>query len=104
MMNADEMYPNGFHPQKQDMSPDWRGHAKHLSRTERPPKYYLIDFGISVRFQLDDPSPRTQVTWGGDYDRPSEILDHGARYDPFPVDVFYMGNLIKHNFTEVRII
>ena len=62
MMNADAKHPNGFHPHKQDVSPDWRGHAMHLSRTEQPPRYYLIDFGISVRFQLHDPSPRTQVT------------------------------------------
>jgi serine/threonine protein kinase len=103
LMNADDMYPGGFHAADPSMTPDWSGKAKHFSRTERPPKYYLIDFGISVRFSPDDSTPRTRVdAWGGDFDRPPEIEQVNAEYDPFPTDVYYMGNIIKHNFTEVR--
>lgn len=102
-MNADDMYPGGFHAADPSMTPDWSGKAKHFSRTERPPRYYLIDFGISVRFSPDDSAPRTRVdAWGGDFDRPPEIEQVNAEYDPFPTDVYYMGNIIKHNFTEVR--
>lgn len=101
-MNADAMYPAGFHPLEQDRASDWKGKAKHFSRTERPPKYYLIDFGLSIRFPLDDTTPpRAQVAWGGDRAYPPELLDGSAECDPFPVDVYYMGNLIKHHFTEV---
>jgi len=101
-MNADTMYPSGFHAVKQDMLPDWKGKAKHFSRTERPPKYYLIDFGLSIRFHPDEPTPRARVIRGGDRDYPPELLDQSVKYDPFPTDVFYLGNVIKHEFTEVR--
>lgn len=102
MMNADAMYPGGFHPVAQDKSPNWKGRAKHFSRTKRPPRYYIIDFGISIRFPLSDASPRARAVWGGDGDRPPEIQQQGAEYDPFPADVFYLGNIIKHHFTEGR--
>ena len=103
-MNADAMYPGGFHPVAQNKAPNWKGRAKHFSRTERPPRYYIIDFGISIRFPLDDSSPRARAVWGGDGDRPPEIQRQGAEYDPFPADVFYLGNIIKHHFTEVQLL
>ncbi|EDR04970.1 uncharacterized protein LACBIDRAFT_330201 [Laccaria bicolor S238N-H82] len=43
-----------------------------------------------------------RAIWGGDGDRPPEIQQQGADYDPFPADVFYSGNIIKHHFTEGR--
>jgi len=96
------MYPGGFHPAKQDMAPDWKGKAKHFTRTERLPKYYFIDFGLSVRFRPEDPTPRAQVVRGGDRDYPPELEDMNVEYDPFPTDVFHLGHLIIHEFTEVR--
>jgi len=102
LMNADAMYPGGFHPAKQSMAPDWKGKAKHFSRTERLPKYYLIDFGLSVRFRPNDSTPRARVVRGGDHDYPPELEDMNAEYDPFPTDVFHLGHLIMHEFTEVR--
>lgn len=65
-------------------------------------RYYITDFGISIRFPLDDSSPKARAIWGGDGDRPPEIQQQGADYDPFPADVFYSGNIIKHHFTEGR--
>lgn len=103
MMDADAMYPGGFHAANQNMTPDYSGLAKHFSRTERPPRYYFIDFGISIRFSPDDSDPRTRVdAWGGGYDHPPENRKENSEYNPFPADVYYMGNIIKHNFTEVR--
>lgn len=102
MMDADAMYPDGFHPVDQSKTLDWKGKAKHFSRTERPPRYLIIDFGISVRFLGDSP-PRELAVWGGDGDLPPEIQQQGAEYDPFPADVFYLGNIIKHHFTKVRL-
>ena len=78
------------------MLPDWSGHAKPFSRTERPPKYHLNDFDRSIRFSSDDPSPRALPVSGGDHDRPPEIVDVNAECDSFPIDVFYMGHIMKH--------
>lgn len=101
-MDADAMYPDGFHPVDQTKTLSWKGKAKHFSRTERPPRYFIIDFGISVQFLGDSP-PRELAVWGGDGDLPPEIQQQGAEYDPFPADVFYLGNIIKHHFTKVRL-
>ncbi|KIJ28272.1 hypothetical protein M422DRAFT_82939, partial [Sphaerobolus stellatus SS14] len=49
MMDARDMYPGGFHSVKTDLAPDISGPARHYSRTQRTPTYYIIDFGISVR-------------------------------------------------------
>lgn len=101
MMDADAMYPGGFHAANQNMTPDYSRLAKHFSRTERPPKYYFIDFGISIRFSPDDSDPHAKVdAWGGGYDHPPENRKVNSEYNPFPADVYYMGNIIKHNFIE----
>ncbi|EDR05086.1 uncharacterized protein LACBIDRAFT_330194 [Laccaria bicolor S238N-H82] len=100
LVNADAMYPGGFHPAKQNMAPDWKGKAKHFTRTEHVPKYYFIDFGLSVRFGPDDSTPRARVVRGGDRDYPPELEDMNVEYDPFPTDVFHLGHLIIHEFTE----
>ncbi len=50
MMDAFAMYPSGFHPVNQNMKPDYSSQAKYSTRTECPPKYYLIDFGLSRHF------------------------------------------------------
>ena len=72
------------------------GRAKPSSGTERPPKYYLTNFDRSIRFPSDDPSLRALPVSGGDHDRPPEIVDVNAECDSFPIDVFYMGHIMKH--------
>jgi hypothetical protein len=96
------LYPKGYHPRVTDRSRDFRGSAKHYTRTERPPKYFLIDFGLSRRYDPKDGSPLELPIHGGDktvpefqeegYDKPS---------DPFCADIYYLGNTIKENFLDV---
>ena len=33
---------------------------------------------------------------GGDHGRPPEIVDVNAECGSFPIDVFYMGHIMKH--------
>ncbi|KAF8901032.1 hypothetical protein CPB84DRAFT_1778293 [Gymnopilus junonius] len=51
MMDASEMYPQGFHPVEHDKNREFTGSAKQShTRTQRPPRYYWIDFGQAVLF------------------------------------------------------
>ncbi|KAF8519497.1 kinase-like protein [Hysterangium stoloniferum] len=96
MMDAGEMYPKGYHPVHLSKSKDFRRYATHHTRTERPPKYYLLDFGLSRHYpeiRLDAP------VRGGDKTVPEfQGEGHKTPYDPFPVDVYYLGNIIFEEF------
>ncbi|KAJ7680931.1 kinase-like domain-containing protein [Mycena polygramma] len=104
MMDASQgLYPHGFHPHLQDRHPDGRRNVKHRQRTQAPPKYYLIDFGISVRFDPDVLPHKAYAIEGGDKS-PPEFMDGQAAdfvpVDPFPTDVYYLGNLIRTEFLD----
>ncbi|KAJ7700291.1 kinase-like domain-containing protein [Mycena metata] len=100
LMAANDMYPKGFHPQYQDNTLDMNKRASHLTRTERPPKYYFIDFGMSVRFQPDEPHLALPIV-GADQTVP-EYQNGGTLHplDPFRTDVYLLGNFIRQEFLD----
>ncbi|KAJ6507304.1 hypothetical protein C8R47DRAFT_1239109 [Mycena vitilis] len=82
---------------------DGRRNAKHRHRTQAPPKYHLIDFGISVRFDPDVLPHTAYAIEGGDKSPPEFIDGQAADFvpvDPFPTDVYYLGNLIRTEFLD----
>ncbi|KAI0274580.1 hypothetical protein BGY98DRAFT_992703 [Russula aff. rugulosa BPL654] len=89
MFDPSEMYPKGYHPDK----------PKRYTRTARPPRYYLIDFGLSRRHSsqnaLDAP------LCGGDKSAPEHR--HGGRCNPFRRDIYYLGNLVREHFILVKL-
>ncbi|TFK53485.1 hypothetical protein OE88DRAFT_1626029 [Heliocybe sulcata] len=101
MMDGVHLYPHGFHPMSAQMKPDLSGFAKHYSRTERPVKYYFIDFGISRRYSPDNEAPREPQILGGDQSVP-EFRDSDEPMDPFPTDVYYLGNMIREDFINAK--
>ncbi|KAJ6538806.1 hypothetical protein DFH09DRAFT_1397385 [Mycena vulgaris] len=101
-----KMCPEGFHPinywRKRDF---YSGDAKFYTRTQRPPKYYLTDFGLSRIYASKNPPPLEPVIFGGDRSVPEfKITDEYGpiECDPFPVDVYYLGNMIKTDFLDGR--
>jgi hypothetical protein len=101
MMDARSMYPDGWHPVETTRCPGDKFHvkARHFSRTQRPPKYYIIDFGISGSYDRRFPV-RDITVRGGDKSCP-EHRGNATHTDPFPTDVYYIGNVIKELFVEV---
>lgn len=101
MMDPQPMFPNLYHPRSPDLSHDLKRRPKQYSRTERPTRYFLIDFGISRQYSVDNPSPSELPIIGGDKTVP-EFQDEG--YDkasnPFPTDVYYLGNLIREHYLK----
>ncbi|KAI0078460.1 hypothetical protein K474DRAFT_1745053 [Panus rudis PR-1116 ss-1] len=101
MMDASPMYPESFHPQAQSRTPDLKGKAKHYNRTSHPVKYYFVNFGISVKYQSSD-KPLAYPALSDDTSVPENKLNRPL--DPFAVDVYIIGNLIRENFIKVSVL
>ena len=58
MLGPSNMYPESFHPVKINrITKDFHRKAKRYSRTRRPTKYLLIDFGLSHRYDPGNQPP-----------------------------------------------
>ncbi|KAF8485475.1 hypothetical protein JB92DRAFT_3026854 [Gautieria morchelliformis] len=93
MMDARKLYPNGFHPVNIDFDYKRDSFARHWTRTERPPKYLLIDFGLSRFYDPKHGPPLDLPVQGDKYNELS---------NPFATDIYYLGNMIKMEFVDVR--
>jgi len=100
MMDADAMYPEGFHPIRTMHKPDYSGYAPYLSRSTAGVKYYFIDFGISVHIPADVYPKLVTGHLGRDQTPPE--LSKTIPYDPFKLDVYIIGNMFKRELTDVR--
>ena len=100
MLDPSGMYPESFHPVAVDRSKDFRKNAKAYSRTRRPPRYLLIDFGLSRQYDPANGPPLDEPLRGGDKSAP-EHQDRVTPCNPFPTDIYYMGNLVRLEFFQV---
>ena len=102
-MDAPSMFPNGFHPCS--ITRD-RGGVLGVETIPRykasgPVRYYFIDFGLSRRYSPDDTSPLAFPIFGGDKTVP-EFQNSKKPMNPFPTDIYYLGNLLREDLLEVR--
>lgn len=101
MMDATTLFQDPWHPVYISHRRDSiLKEARHYSRTQRPPTYYWIDFGISCRFDPDEATPRALPIRGGDGTAP-ELQEQTRPIDPFPTDVYYLGNLMRRDYLDV---
>ncbi len=107
MMDCSQMYgPESFHPQEQDMKYDFSARAHHSSRTENPPKYYFIDFGVSIHYKPEDLPATICAFMGADKSVPEFLADESQqtpKHDPFAVDVYYLGNAFRAFLRRVSV-
>ncbi|KAH9954061.1 kinase-like domain-containing protein [Russula dissimulans] len=94
MFDPSEMYPEGFHPIQMSRNRNFKGSARRYTRTERPPRYYLIDFGLSRRYTSRDVFD--EPLRGGDRSAPEH--QDGRLCNPFHTDIYYLGNLVREEF------
>ncbi|KAF9462414.1 kinase-like domain-containing protein [Collybia nuda] len=102
MMNAMPLYDEPPHPVDPTMNKAYTHPLEPRSRSLRPVKYYLIDFGEALPYNLAHGEPRIpvgQTGYGGDKNVP-EFSTNAEYCDPFPVDVCRLGNIIRFNFTD----
>jgi hypothetical protein len=100
-LDPSRMYPQSFHPVKIGRRRDFRGNAKKYTRTWRPPRYLLIDFGLSRLYDPANGPPLDYPLRGGDKSAP-EHQDRKTPCNPFPTDVYYLGNLVREDYIQVR--
>lgn len=100
MIDADPLFPEGFHPADETFVASFEKESKPLRRCDvTAVRYYFIDFGLSMSF-AETVGPRLTTSKDGiDRDVPELSLD--APYDPFPVDIFILGNLFRKSFVDV---
>ncbi|EPQ57119.1 hypothetical protein GLOTRDRAFT_127494 [Gloeophyllum trabeum ATCC 11539] len=96
MLDPRQMYPQSFHPADPDSKRDYNGFAKYYTRTQRPPRYYFIDFGISRRYRPEDMPPSEEIIRGGDKTAP-EFNNPSGVANPFPTDVYFIGNMLRED-------
>ncbi|KAK7691417.1 hypothetical protein QCA50_004816 [Cerrena zonata] len=97
MMDARSLFPQGHHPVRLNYSPDGIHEISSLNRQDHPVRYYFIDFGLSSRFEGGD-VPLVVGTKGRDKEPPE--LSDSEPYNPFPLDIFILGNLYLHEFVQ----
>ena len=95
------MFPEMFHPIRYWLKRDLSGAPKSYTRTSRPPKYYIIDFGISRKYKSSDAPFLEPIIQGGDKSVP-EHRSPWAPCDPFPTDVYYIANAIHEKVIQVQ--
>ena len=102
MIDGEPMFPRLWHPMTSFMKRYYSGLVTSYSRTERPPKYYYIDFGLSRKYNPDDGPPLELPIFGGDKSVPEF---QGEGYDkpanPFHTDIYYLGSMIREGFLDV---
>jgi len=95
------VYVDAFHPATPLMKRDFSGYARFRTRTQRPPRYFLIDFGLSRHYDHSIAKPMEVPIWGADKEVP-EFQNSNDPCDPFATDVFYIGNAIKKDFVDLN--
>ncbi|KAG1726051.1 uncharacterized protein EDB91DRAFT_1061800 [Suillus paluster] len=96
------MFIDAWHPSDQYMSEDLKHPARHRTRTQSPPRYYYIDFGISRKYEASNTNPLEEPIFGGDKEVPEFIEDNHRPRNPFPTDVWYLGHAIQETFLDVK--
>ncbi len=95
------MFPEGFHPAAPSMTRDFKGKAKYKARSQTSPRYYIIDFGLSIRYEDTEKPTVAYPVRGQDKTVPEFVQGVDGTYDPFPTDIYYLGNFIREHFFEV---
>ena len=92
MIESEKMFPEGFHFKNDLRKPDLSGPAKFYTRTQRPSKYFIIDFGMARRYGSDNDSPL----------EPTILKDKAVQLqNPYQVDVYLAGELVRQVFLDV---
>ncbi|KAG9123586.1 hypothetical protein FRC07_014637 [Ceratobasidium sp. 392] len=98
MMDKHPLYDQPFHPFHQQFSPDIKRPVwPKYNRSQRPIRYYYIDFGYAKWFQ-DPTFPRLRT---GIHAREAAPEQKAGPYDPFIADIYQLGALIRRDLIPV---
>lgn len=100
-MDGSNLYKNGWHPMESWKARDGGVLFPSRKRSEVEIRYYFIDFGLSTEFA---PGQRDCLVTGqnGRIDGPEQ--NSGLPYDPFKLDVYYLGHVYQTKIVDVRLL
>ncbi|KAJ3712454.1 kinase-like domain-containing protein [Lentinula raphanica] len=101
MMDWSPLYPLPPHFHDASMRMDWKGRSKPRNRTIYPVRYYFIDWDLSKVYDAKIRTTRVPVRlpgYGGDRTVPE--FQRNEPCNPFTVDVYCLGNVIRQKFIE----
>ena len=101
MIDPMPLYPQMFHPIATNRSTDLHSHAPRSTRTRHPAKYWFTDFSNAQRYKVDSPRSAGPVLGVDPKLQAPEFKESNEPRDPFPTDVYYLGNMIHHDIVEV---
>ncbi|KAK7034453.1 kinase domain-containing protein [Favolaschia claudopus] len=94
IMQDPDAYPDGnFHPASPWMDSAHVHRSRPIPRAECWPKYRIIDFGLSRQYDPSHGPPLESIILGGDRSPPEHR--HRLECNPFPTDIYFLGNLIR---------
>ncbi|KAJ7646825.1 kinase-like domain-containing protein [Roridomyces roridus] len=99
LMDATPLLPGLAHPWRPRLTRNLASRTRFRNRLKHPVKYYLIDFDLSGVHDPSSGPPFMLTGYGGNRGVP-EFAVQEQPCDPFPVDVYCLGNMIKVFFTE----
>ena len=91
------MYPHGFHPVYNFFLDDLTTFAPVIPRLEVGVKYYFVDYRISSYFP---PGSQRELVLGI-AGRNVPELSNSVPYDPFKVDIFTIGSVLRGRLQAV---
>ncbi|TFK74315.1 hypothetical protein BDN72DRAFT_833667 [Pluteus cervinus] len=94
LMEGEQMFPEGWNHFRGHLTPRGDKHSTFFRRSLRPPKYYLIDFGLSRQYDASETNPLEPPIAGGDRSVP-EFTTNKEAFNPFQTDIYYTGNTIR---------
>ena len=100
IMDPTPLFSEIPHPIRRYKSYDFTHQVKQHTRTSHPTRYFYIDFGLAYLFSPGEDVPRVPLAVGGDKTAP-EYKDPDALRDPYKLDVYCLGNIIREHFMDV---
>ena len=97
MQDVQELFPGKrMHPQKPGYSEDLQ--TEFERDYDARPRFYFIDFGVTVRFEGPEPHLVTGIVCR---DQTAPELSLTIPFDPFKLDVYLLGNHFLTEFLAV---
>ncbi|KAI9458229.1 kinase-like domain-containing protein [Boletus coccyginus] len=97
LMDGSNLYKDGWHPMNPWQARDGGDLLLSRKRSDVEIKYYFIDFGLSTEFAAGQ---RARLVTGqkGRIEAPEQ--NSGLPYDPFKLDVYYLGHVYQTKIVE----
>ncbi|KAL0570540.1 hypothetical protein V5O48_011423 [Marasmius crinis-equi] len=99
MADTRPLYDVDLHPCSPVRSYDWKRNISAKSRTRRPINYFYIDYDLCEQYDPAAGPAQKMPPYGGDQSIPEFTRNPHQPCDPFAVDVYCLGNVIREGIT-----